>query len=448
MKIKILFLVFLACLFQTNSVLAQKKRPTPKPKVLSAREIANKVLPSVVLIITQDENGDPISQGSGFVYKHGLVVSNLHVFERATSAIVKNVRTGETSKAVEVVGMNARQDICVFRIANEKFPVIPVGDSFPVRTGDDIYVASNPKGLEGSFTKGIISSVREKDRKDKGDDELLNWVKNISGETDRTLFQIDAAISSGSSGGAVINSRGQVIGIVRSSVISGQNLNFEIPIDQLLTLEMKFKQPILFAGACAYTDRLKMRLNGPVKTFKEVVIDQSTGTERIEAFEEFDIFGNSIKSVIYGSEKIYEIRREFDENGLLVHITYIRPGQRDVSFEPTSKDSIKEKIDSRKYSGTFDELNQSLKFDSMGNKVRSVLVTDKRSVVTEYKYDDEGRTISMKEFFGDKVWLTRYAYRFDKLGNWIRQDREVLFRPDGEWLDPEIVVVREIAYHS
>jgi len=164
MKKSLVFLSIIFLFVQFQSVVAQKRRPVPKPKTLSAREIASKVLPSLVLIITQDENGNSVSQGSGFVYKPGLVVSNLHVFERATNAIVKNVKTGEISKAVEVVGMNAQQDICVIRIDNVKFPAISLGDSQLVRTGDEIYVASNPRGLEGSFTKGIVSSVREKDR--------------------------------------------------------------------------------------------------------------------------------------------------------------------------------------------------------------------------------------------------------------------------------------------
>jgi serine protease Do len=157
-------------------------------------------LPSVVLIITQDENGKPISQGSGFVFGSGLVVSNLHVFERATKAIVKNVNTGEVSKAIEVVGMNAKEDICVIRIDNAKFPILPLGNSSSVETGDEIYVASNPKGLEGSFTKGIISSLR----------------------SDVGLFQIDAAISPGSSGGVLLNQKAEAIGIIKSSLISGK----------------------------------------------------------------------------------------------------------------------------------------------------------------------------------------------------------------------------------
>lgn len=446
MKKSLIFLSIIFLFAQFQNVGAQKTRPIPKPKTLSAREIAEKVMPSVVLIVTQDENGNPISQGSGYVYRPGLVVSNLHVFERATNAIVKNVKTGEVSKAVEVVGMNAQEDICVIRIDNARFPALSLGDSKSVRTGDEIYVASNPKGLEGSFTKGIVSSVREKNRVKDINDEILRAAGLM---TDRTLFQIDAAISPGSSGGVLVNTKAQAIGIIKSSIVSGQNLNFAIPIEQLMAIPLKFKHSIQLAGACAYNDRLKARLNGPVKTLKQILIDQSTGTERIEAYEEFDYFGNNTMSVIYyRSEKKYEIVREFDENGLLTYITYIRPGQKDKAFTSAKEDSIREKINSRNYSGTFEDESGSTRFDQHGNKVRSVLVTDKQSVVTEYKYDDDGRVGFMKELFGDKIWSSRYHYRFDKFGNWIRQDREVLLRSDGEWLDPKISVIREITYHQ
>src|SRR5207244_12665159 len=107
--------------------------------------------------------------------------------ERASSAIVKDVKSGQYSKAIEVVGMNARQDICLIRIENIKFPPITLGDSHKVKTGDEIYVASNPKGLEGSLSKGIISSVREQNREAK-DDPLITWEKNFIGKTDRTVF--------------------------------------------------------------------------------------------------------------------------------------------------------------------------------------------------------------------------------------------------------------------
>jgi len=431
-------------LFHAESAEAQKKRRAPKAKVLTSPEIAQKVMPSVVLIIAQDENGNPISQGSGFVYKPGLVVSNLHVFERATNAIVKNVKTGEISKAIEVVAMNARQDICVVRIANDKFPIISVGDSFAVKTGDDVYVASNPKGLEGSFTKGIVSSVREKDRKDKGDDELLNWVKNKSGETDRTLFQIDAAISPGSSGGPLINSAGQAVGIVRSSVISGQNLNFAIPIDQLLTLEKKFNHPIILAGACAFNDRLKWKLKGLVKTVQERQVDERTGKERIRSIREFDRFGNNIRYVWYGPTRTIESKREFDENGLIASLPF--------------EDATKKKLGSRKFSGTllnddyfdlsdFVAIDSSSTFDSFGNETINVQQTDGGRSVTTFEYDPEGKLKKMLEPVGDRVYTSRMSYRLDNFGNWIEQITEIQYAPGADW-DLRSRIRREIEYFN
>ncbi len=284
MKLKFIFAGLVLLLFQSNFVEAQKKRPAQTAKTLSAREIASKVLPSVVLIITQDENGNPISQGSGFVFSSGLVVSNLHVFERATNAIVKNVKTGEISKAIEVVGMNAKEDICVIRIDNAKFPVLPLGDSSSIQTGDEIYVASNPKGLEGSFTKGIVSSLR----------------------TDVGLFQIDAAISPGSSGGVLLNQKAEAVGIIKSSLVSGQNLNFAIPINKLKTLPYKFKHSIQLAGACAYRDREKEKLVGLVKSVTEREMPKQSNTGQINGTEAivtsiviYDLDGNEVERKIY-----------------------------------------------------------------------------------------------------------------------------------------------------
>ncbi|MBK7803734.1 MAG: trypsin-like peptidase domain-containing protein [Chloracidobacterium sp.] len=156
MKIRMIPLLLIFGLTFSIFANAQTKRSNAKSRVFSPQQIAVKVLPSVVIIVTEDENGQPLSQGSGFIYKPGLVVSNLHVFERATNAFVKNVKTGEISKAIEVVAMNASQDICIIRIDNTKFPVLTLGNSHTVRTGDEIYVAQS---------KGIGRLVYKRNRK-------------------------------------------------------------------------------------------------------------------------------------------------------------------------------------------------------------------------------------------------------------------------------------------
>ncbi len=143
--------------------------------------------------------------------------------------------------------MNAKHDLCVIKINDNSIPSLSLATAERAKIGDEVYVASNPKGLEGSVTKGIVSSVR----------------------SDVGLLQIDAAISSGSSGGAVVNERAEVVGIVKSSLIDGQNLNFAIPVEYLKSLRLNFTLPIVAAGACAYRDRDKDKLKGLVKSVVE-----------------------------------------------------------------------------------------------------------------------------------------------------------------------------------
>ena len=93
---------------------------------------------------------------------------------------------------------------------------LPLGDSETVRIGETVYVAGNPRGLEGTFSDGIISSIRK-------------------GYT-RKRLQMTAPISPGSSGGPVLNANGEVIGVSFMTIDGGQNLNFAIPSRYLKVL--------------------------------------------------------------------------------------------------------------------------------------------------------------------------------------------------------------------
>jgi S1-C subfamily serine protease len=187
----------------------------PPPKPLTARQIVDRVLPSVVLVIAEDENGEAISWGSGFFYRPGLVATNLHVLTRASKASVKVLKDGVTYGVAEVRGIDIRRDLCVLRVDDTSTPPLVMStpsDPYELpdaAVGDEIYVAGNPKGLEGSFSRGIISGIR----------------------SELGLIQIDAPISPGSSGGPVVDNHAEVIGIAVSSVVGGQNLNFAIPIE-------------------------------------------------------------------------------------------------------------------------------------------------------------------------------------------------------------------------
>lgn len=207
-------------------------------------QIVERVLPSVVLIVAQDENGEAVGQGSGFFYKSGLVATNLHVFTRASQAYVKVLGTGIKYKVTEVLGIDMRRDLCVVRVSDTSTPPLTLNASGKRAIGDEVYVAGNPEGLEGSFSKGIVSSIR----------------KGLG------LIQIDAALSHGSSAGPVVNTSAEVIGVAVSSRVDGQNLNFAIPVEYLSALKLDFKDRVVVAGALSLKDKDVAKLEGPVQS--------------------------------------------------------------------------------------------------------------------------------------------------------------------------------------
>ena len=107
-------------------------------------------------------------------------------------------------------------------------PSLSLGNSDTVQVGETVYAVGNPQGLEGTFSQGIVSSIRQ-----VGSDKVL---------------QITAPISPGSSGGPVLNSKGEVIGVSVATFRGGQNLNFAIPSNYLKVLIAKAGPPKPLSG--------------------------------------------------------------------------------------------------------------------------------------------------------------------------------------------------------
>jgi len=175
----------------------------------TAREIAKKVSPSVVLLVMEDENGQPLAMGSGFVIEDGIVATNLHVIAGASRGYAKLAEQKEKFNISGTVAVDVARDIALLAVEDIKAPALSIGDSKQLAVGDEVYAVGNPRGLEGTFSAGIISSIRK-----VGEDSLL---------------QITAPISPGSSGGPVVDNKGEVIGVAVATFKGGQNLNFAIP---------------------------------------------------------------------------------------------------------------------------------------------------------------------------------------------------------------------------
>lgn len=202
---------------------------TSAAQAQSAQEIAKRSFGSTVLLVMEDANGQPLSLGSGFFVRDGEIASNLHVVEGAARGYAKIVGQKAKYDIEGITAVDPERDLVVLKISGARAPTLVLGSSDAVQIGETVYAVGNPQGLEGTFSGGIVSSIRE-----VGTDKLL---------------QITAPISPGSSGGPVLNGKGDVIGVSVATFRGGQNLNFAIPSNYLKTLLGKAGTPRPLAQA-------------------------------------------------------------------------------------------------------------------------------------------------------------------------------------------------------
>ena len=158
--------------------------------------------------------------GTGFVYdSSGDIVTNEHVIDGATSITVK-LADGSTHKAT-VVGADASHDLAVLHIVapESKLHPLTLGDSDTMQVGDDVVAIGDQFGLTDTVTTGIVSA-------------LNRTITSPNNTPIRNAIQTDAAINHGSSGGVLVNSRGEVIGVtsqIESSSNGSNGVGFAIP---------------------------------------------------------------------------------------------------------------------------------------------------------------------------------------------------------------------------
>jgi hypothetical protein len=156
----------------------------------------------------EDENNQPYSLGSGFIVADGIVVTNHHVIDSTFGGKVKVIGEERSYRINGVFAKDPLHDLALLDVPELHAPPLSI-DITEVMVGDKLYAIGNPLGLEGTLSEGIVSGVRE-----FGKDRIL---------------QISAPISPGSSGGAVLNEYGEIVGVAVATLQGGQNLNFAIP---------------------------------------------------------------------------------------------------------------------------------------------------------------------------------------------------------------------------
>lgn len=196
---------------------------------LTPPQIAQVAKPATVLIRALDANGRALGTGSGFfISPDGMIVTNFHVIEEATSLQIER-DSGELFDNVFYVTSDPRRDTAILKIPVANAPALPLAGEDSVDIGSRIFVMGNPLGQTATFSDGMVSARR-----------ITNGVQ---------LLQVTAPISPGSSGGPAMDHRGHVIGIATMFLEGGQNLNFLVPIHYVRPMIAMGEQPQRFTAA-------------------------------------------------------------------------------------------------------------------------------------------------------------------------------------------------------
>lgn len=231
--------------------------------------------------------------GSGsIVTEDGYIVTNSHVVSNGdVSQINVLFSNGQTSEA-ELVWNDAALDLAIIKVKKNDLPAIELGDSDKVEIGDKAIAIGNPLGfeLQSTVTSGIISGLNRS-------------VKFNTGVSMDGLMQTDAAINSGNSGGALLNTKGELIGINTAKAGNSDGIGFAIPINTVKPVIEKVRKTGKFNSVYLGITGQSIDYLKQVPNFKTDKLGTDKGVYVVSVFDKkSDIEEGDVITAIDGKE--------------------------------------------------------------------------------------------------------------------------------------------------
>src|SRR4030095_2947739 len=280
-KINLIIACSILLMFEFKLTLTQELTPV---------EIFNKTDSSLVMIFVKFIGTDTISQGSGVIAdERGIIITNHHLIDKKNDIdFIKIVHKSDTITNIRIIGSDVKNDLLILKAFDYTLKPINWAEKQNHQVGETIYTISSPKGLENTLSIGIISGL---DRKI---------------DVNSNLIQFTADVQPGSSGGALLNSKGELIGIIVSKVLKNE-INFAIPISIAWNTYTKASQFVIQQKLDVLSNDYKNRVNIYVEDLNDTIDLYQKGNE---SFQKGDFADAIFYYTLYleknsGDEKVY-----------------------------------------------------------------------------------------------------------------------------------------------
>lgn len=324
-----------------------------KPSTELSVNVAQAVLPSVVSITSKGSAQlDPFTgqsysssdSGSGVLIKsNGYILTNNHVVNGGTDI---EVLVGNKTYKAKVVGTDSTTDLAVLKIEGTNFTPINIGTSSNLKVGQYVMALGSPFGLNNSVTTGIISAL--------GRSNMVAQSRQVS--TYVNLIQTDAAVNPGNSGGALVNEKGELIGIntlISSTSGSSAGVGFAIPVDTAVDIANqliktgKATHPFLGVSTQSIDAQVAAAYKLPVSKGAYVVYVAANSPAKKAGLQRGDIITEVAGKPVSAAEDVYTTIREH-KVGDSVSLTFYRGDKKqtatvtlisDAAFQSSSTQS-------------------------------------------------------------------------------------------------------------